>query len=83
MERAVVDRVEGELAVLLVGEHERELVIPLGDLPEGSGPGMWLRVTLEDGRLTQAEMDSETTRVRQRRIQEKLAHLLGRKPKRG
>lgn len=44
--RAVVDRiVDGEHAVLLVGEDEVELVVPAGRLPEGAGEGAV--VTLE------------------------------------
>ena len=77
-ERAVIDRVEDGLAVLLVGTDEKEVVVRLRDLPEGSGPGVWLRVNLDGERLTHAEVDSETTRVRKSRIQQTLNRLLGR-----
>ena len=77
-ERAVIDRVEDGLAVLLVGTDEKEVVASLRDLPEGSGPGVWLRVTLDGERLTHADVDTETTRVRKSRIQQTLNRLLGR-----
>ena len=77
-ERAVIDRVEDGLAVLLVGSDEKEVVAHLRDLPEGSGPGVWLRVILDGERLTHAEVDNETTRVRKSRIQQTLNRLLGR-----
>ena len=78
MERAVIDRVEAGLGVLLVGADEKELLVPLGELPEGSVPGVWLRVILDGERLTHAEVDTETTRARKSRIQQTLNRLLGR-----
>ena len=83
MERAVVDRIEEGMAVLLVGEDERELAVPLSDLPTGAKPGVWLRVAIEGGRLKQVQVDSETTRQRRARIQEKMDRLLGKPPKEG
>ncbi len=83
MERAVVDRIEDGMAVLLVGEKERELVVPLRDLPKGTEPGIWLKVTIEGGKVKQAQVDSETTRQRRARIQEKMGRLLGKPPKEG
>jgi hypothetical protein len=80
MEQAVVDRVEGDLAVLLVGADEQELLVPIRDLPKGSGPGVWLKVTIEGNSLKQAEVDWETTRTRQARIQVKMDRLLGKRP---
>ncbi len=78
--RAVIDRVEGALAVLLVGEDEREMTLPLRSLPPGSVPGVWLRVAMEGDRVTFAEIDTETTRQRRAKMQEKLDRLLKRKP---
>ena len=78
MERAVIDRVEEGLAILLIGADEKELLVPLRDLPEGAGPGVWLRVTVEGERLTHAEADSETTHIRKSRIRRTLNRLLGR-----
>lgn len=47
MLRAVVDRiVDGEHAVLLVGDDEVELVVPAGRLPEGAGEGAVLTLEL-------------------------------------
>lgn len=45
--KAVVDRFEGDLAVLLVGEDETELVVPRSELPAGAAEGTWLRLGLE------------------------------------
>lgn len=80
MERAVVDRVEEGLAVLLIGDEEHELTVPIEELPEGASPGVWLRVTLENGALTDAEVDAETTQARRARIHEKMQRLLRKRP---
>ena len=79
MERAVIDRIEGELAVLLVGDDEKEFLLPLQDLPSGSEPGVWLKITLDGARVTQAVVDPETTRTRRSRIQEIMNRLLGKR----
>jgi hypothetical protein len=84
-EKAAVDRLEGHLAVLLVGEEEREMVVPLHHLPHGVQPGDWLEVTIEEGRLVAAVLDPQETQARRRRMEEKLRRLLerGRQPKGG
>jgi hypothetical protein len=82
-ERAAIDRVEEGMAVLLVGEEEREVLAPMEEMPEGSRPGMWLRVTVEGERVRDAEIDLETTRARERRIREKLDRLLRRRRRQG
>ncbi|MBI3953966.1 MAG: DUF3006 domain-containing protein [Chloroflexi bacterium] len=78
MERACIDRIDEGLAVLLVGDDERELVVPLSALPPGAQAGDWLQVELEGGRLVQATLDKQETARRRRRIQGKLDRLLGR-----
>ena len=39
MTTAVIDRFEGENAVLLVGEEERRVIFPASELPKGSYSG--------------------------------------------
>ena len=41
---AVIDRIENNVAVLLVGEKETVLNVPLGILPENVREGTWLRI---------------------------------------
>ncbi len=43
-EEAVIDRIVAGMAVLLVGEAEREVHCPAGELPAGAREGDWLRV---------------------------------------
>lgn len=79
MERAAIDRIEGDRAVLLIGEGERELIVPLASLPAEARPGMWLKVTVENGALARCEADPETTRSREERIKEKMKRLMGKR----
>jgi hypothetical protein len=75
-EKAVLDRVvDGQYAVLLVGEAGVEHVIPVDSLPEGTRPGTWLRVQFEDDVLVDAVVDVEETERVKKRIEEKLARL--------
>ena len=43
---AVIDRFEGENAVLLVGEDEQQVIFPAKELPEGLNEGDYLRMNI-------------------------------------
>lgn len=74
--KAVVDRIEeGSQAVLLVGEDEREFIVPAERLPEGAGAGSWLQVAVEESELTIRGIDRGEEEATGRRIDEKLARL--------
>lgn len=71
--KAVVDRiVDGQTAVLLVGDDEREMPVPVATLPAGAGEGSWLLFHPLDGSL---ELDEEETARRRAAIQDKLSRL--------
>lgn len=42
--KAVIDRIENEIAVILFGEDEVILDVPIHQLPDGVTEGTWLRV---------------------------------------
>ena len=73
--KVVVDRFEGEFAVLVVGEDEQRLNVPRKLLPEQSKEGSWLQVEIQNGEVVSAVMDEEETANAQQRIAEKLARL--------
>jgi len=51
--KAVIDRIEGNLAVLLVGDKETPLNVPLFLLPEKVKEGTWLHLEFSvDDQLT-------------------------------
>lgn len=71
--KAVVDRiVDGRTAVLLVGDDEREMPVPVETLPEGVREGSWLRFDPQDGSF---QLDEEETARRRAAVQDKLARL--------
>ncbi len=78
-QRAVLDRiVDGAHAVLLLGDEEREVVVPVNSLPSGTTEGTWLLVRFEGEQLVEAVADaSETERVR-RRVENKMQRLKAR-----
>jgi len=74
-ERAVVDRLEGTKAVLLIGDNEQKMVVEYRQLPAGTNEGDWLQVEVHDGRLVKAESDKQATQRARARIKSKLVHL--------
>lgn len=78
--KAVIDRiVDSRHAVLLIGDDERELVIPSHLLPSGIQEGDWVKVTFDGENITNIEFDeSETKKVRER-VKSKLEQLRLRK----
>ncbi|MDI9423006.1 MAG: DUF3006 family protein [Bacillota bacterium] len=71
--------VDNITAVLLVeGEQQTQLQVPLSSLPVGSGEGVWLLVRVEGGELMEAHLDLEQTEQVQERIRQKRALLLER-----
>ena len=79
MEKAVIDRiVDGKIAVILVGEDERQHHYPADKLPEGANEGTWLRVQVEGDEMVSVEVDQEETDTVHRRLQEKMDKLRAR-----
>jgi hypothetical protein len=74
-EKAVIDRFEGDQAVLLVGEKEVKLIVGRGALPLEAKEGDWLQIEAKAGALLRAELDPEETAARRARIAEKLEAL--------
>jgi hypothetical protein len=75
MQLAVVDRFEGELAVLLVGDERQPFDVRRSHLPPGTREGQWLRVEIADGQLLGVSWDDQATAAAQERIAARLARL--------
>jgi hypothetical protein len=75
--KAVVDRFEGESAVLLVGVEEKRMVVPRHSLPTSAREGSWLHVELRGDSLLAAQLDEEETAKAKDRIAAKMARLRG------
>jgi hypothetical protein len=74
-DKAVIDRFEGTVAVLLVGEEREPINVARSALPLGVREGSWLRVTVEGAVVVLAVQDTDETESAQSRIREKLARL--------
>jgi hypothetical protein len=80
-QRAVVDRIEGEQAVLLVGDDEAEHLVAVADLPEGAGEGAWLQVTTGPD-LQILGLDATGAEEHRRGVESRLDALRRRRPSR-
>lgn len=78
--KAVLDRiVDGSHGVMLVGEKEKEYLVPFQKLPKDSKEGMWYRVSIENNEVVVLYFDEEETKNVKERIEDKMASLKARK----
>ena len=75
MENAVIDRFEGNLAVLLVGDAQSQQTVERSFLPLDANEGTWLKVTIENGFITKVEVDTEKTNSMAETIADKMSRL--------
>lgn len=64
---ATIDRFEGDVAVLLVGEEEAAVNVPRSDLPTDAKQGDVLRL--------EASVDADETRRRRESVRERIERL--------
>lgn len=74
-EQGVIDRFEGEYAVILIGETQRPHDVLRTMLPANAREGDWVRIQWLADQITAIELDPEATTAARRRIQAKLARL--------
>jgi hypothetical protein len=75
MQSAVIDRFEGDYAVLFFAGSTTSITVLRRELPERVHEGDYLKLELRDGEVIQVEVDSQATEEARRRIQEKLDSL--------
>lgn len=68
----MLDRVEGSVAVLLVGEKQMPLNLPANRLPAATREGDWLKLTMSSGEVVAIQPDPEETTRRRQRVQARL-----------
>jgi len=73
--KAVIDRFEGNKAVLSLGEENRQMIVLRKSLPKGIREGVWLQVEIEGDQIIAAAIDEEETARTEQRIAEKLERL--------
>jgi hypothetical protein len=75
MMKAVIDRFEGEFAILIVGDDEHHVNVSRKLLPKEAKEGHWLQLDIVGGEVSNIELDEQETKKARQRIAEKLAHL--------
>ena len=75
MMKAVIDRFEGDYAILIVGDDEQRLNIPRKELPKDAKEGSWLQLDIVGGQPRNITLDEKETESARQRIADKLAHL--------
>jgi len=75
MQSAVIDRFEGDYAVLFFTDSNTPVNVLRHDLPEGVREGDHLKIDLRDNHVIQVEYDSQETEEARQRIQAKLDRL--------
>jgi hypothetical protein len=73
MQSAVVDRFEGEYAVLLIGDTS--IQVRRTQLPKSVREGDYLQIELDGDAVIQVERDEQATEEARQRIQDKLDRL--------
>ncbi len=72
---AVIDRFEGQYAVLRVGDAGAPRDVRRTALPRGARAGHWLRLALRGDEIIAIALDEAATAAARLRIAEKLARL--------
>ena len=75
MKRAVIDRFEGEWAVLVFDDGKTTLNVAREQLPQPTREGDHLLVEVKDGAFVAATVDDEAKQAAQKRIESKLSKL--------
>jgi hypothetical protein len=73
--KAVIDRFEGDLAVLILADEDQLLTIPRKLLPRKAREGSWLTLDRVEGKTKNIKLDKIETDLARERIAAKLARL--------
>ena len=74
-EVGVVDRVVGDVAVVLVGDKESEYELTTASLPKGVGEGSWLRVRRDGSSLVVLGRDEAGEAKQRQAVKDRLDRL--------
>ena len=73
--KAVIDRFEGEFAVLIVGDEEKHMNVLRTLLPKNVDEGQWLNLDIFGGEVKNITINDQETANAKKRISDKLAAL--------
>jgi len=66
--KGVLDRFEGEQAVIIIEEWNKEIIVPRKNLPADSKENMWFHIEKRDGELKVISIDFSTYKQEQERV---------------
>jgi hypothetical protein len=74
--KGYLDRIEdNQLAVILVEEVNKEFVLPISELPEGSKPKIWFDLVINQGRITSININNKKTETAQEKVDDTLCKI--------
>jgi hypothetical protein len=74
--KGYLDRIEeNKLAIILVEELNREFVIPVEELPEGTQPQTWFDLVIIQDQIISIHMNHEKTASEQEKVSSVLSKL--------
>ncbi len=73
--KAVIDRFEGEYAILMIGDKERQINILRTLLPKEAKEGQWLSLDIVGGEPHNIIIDNHETDLAKKKITDKMAAL--------
>jgi hypothetical protein len=76
-QRAVIDRITDEWAVLLVGDDEQERRVNADELPDGAEEGSIVKVRASGLRVDVLEVDDAATEEKRSAMKDRLGRLKG------
>jgi hypothetical protein len=75
MEAACIDRFEGEYAIVILIDKNKEFIVKKSILPKGTSEGDWLYVTVEKDLIIKMEINPKGKEYIKQRIQKKMDEL--------
>jgi hypothetical protein len=73
--KAVIDRFEGGIAVVVLEENQKVINYPKKDLPKDAKEGDWLLVEVQYEKIMKIVLDTQSKEEARQRIARKLAKL--------
>ncbi|TKC19445.1 DUF3006 domain-containing protein [Robertmurraya kyonggiensis] len=75
--KAYFDRIEDDVAVLLIEETKKQFTKPIEQLPAGAVPGAWFEATVIHNEIVEIKLDPSTTYSKKQTTEDLLAKLRG------
>lgn len=64
--KGMLNRIEDGWAVILIEEEQKELLLPVSHLPEGSEVNSWFEIELDGDKFCSISLDEESRAVKEK-----------------